>query len=295
MNRNGVSTDFPRASTGLLLTLLCLVLSSCIGERTAGATGVGNPPQHAQVELAFKATSSSSVPAKAAALEKAADGGRTDIGSSPTIFSLSDGGGMPLVLTAASAHIGEIRIRLPDGVSCSDQLEAVCEASDVKLTGPIFSDLMAGGHPGELGEIRLPVGNYRSLEVKLEPYRPNAGPVVKEPKLEGYSMLLQGTFTYQGLSGRSFFILLRFDEEVRFEASEHIEVFPDTLNRLQVALDVEQWFTQVDIGDCLDKGNLELDSLGNLRVDDNNACSELEGDLKASIKASGRLEKAANL
>jgi hypothetical protein len=103
-------------------------------------------------------------------------------------------------------------------------------------------------------------------------------------------MHLSGTFAYAGRADRAFDISLDFDEEVRFDSGS-MAVRENSANDLRIRFAVEKWLAEADIEDCLADGRLALDSSGNLRIDESNNCGDLEGILKAGIKASGTLDR----
>jgi hypothetical protein len=253
------------------------ILASCLGERVAGGTGVGNPPL-GSATIALVAS-----PSPSPALKPAS--GSSSAGDSG--LYLSDGAGMQFHLKSCVANVGYIRIKLPDGITCRPEIPG-CETDRVELEGPLLADLLAGTLAPDPGAMTIPVGSYNRVEIRFEAPRddaPNPDPALRES-----SMHLSGTFAYAGRTDRTFDISLDFDEEVRFDSGS-MAVRENSDNDLRIRFAVEKWLADADIGDCLADGRLALDSSGNLRIDESSNCGDLEGILKAGIKASGTLDK----
>lgn len=272
--------------------LALLSLWGCFGERVAGTTGVGNPPQ-GEVIFAMVATKT---PAAVAAGKRAADGasegfalpnpGSPDTAADPadTAFTLTDRGGIRFTLRSAVANVGQVKFKLPAGLKCTEDIKQTCEVDDIKIVGPFVADLMAGTFTPAFPAFMAPVGAYQRVEIRLEALEPGAPSPVSA--LQGHSMVLSGTFAYGGRTDRAFSIILDFDEEATFDSGS-MSVKVGTPNNLRLLFNVDEWLTQADIGRCLDEGKLGLDTLGNLLVDKENACSGLEKVLKDGVKASG--------
>lgn len=253
-------------------------LGGCLGDRMAGSTGVGNPPQSA---LSFAMVADQGIPAaKASALP-----GRT--GKPDTAYTVSDRSGTAFVLRRALTNVGQVKFKLPDGVMCTPALSQDCEFDELKVQGPFLADLMAGSFTPAFPIIQAPHGDYRRVEVRLETLEP--GRPAADSALVGHSMILSGNFSYAGRSDRAFTIVLDFNEEARFDSgSSRVREAP--LNLLQLRMDVDHWLAQSDIGGCLDSGALVLGGTGDLRIDKDNACDGLEQALKDGVKRSGSLE-----
>ena len=244
-------------------------------DRLAGGTGIGNPSQGV-VTVAMQAASGVDGLGKTAAP-------RNPDGS----FTLTDAGGSRITVQEALANVGRIRLKLPDGLDCKDAGGAACEAAEAIIPGPMIADLITGNWLPDPGTIRIPVGAYRRIDVRLEgKSKDKPGP---DSGLDGHSLILKGLFEYAGKADRKLSITLDFDEDVRFVSDPGLSLDSIGLNRFTIFLDVEKWFTGVDIGKCLDEGKLQLDADGSLAIDKENACGLLQSDVKAAIKASGNL------
>lgn len=253
---------------------LAAFLAGCLFDgRTAGATGVGNPVK-GSVTVAMVAVDSA--PAKAAAKSSASV--RNPDGS----FDIRDAGGTVFTVRSGYANVGRIRIALPDSLDCSDDGVNECASGQVTLRGPWVSDVMTGKWTPDPGAVRLPVGAYRRVEVRLESQEDHhpAG-----PELSNHSLVFGGTFAWQGRSDRPFTIALDFDEDIRFESSGAFALDTGS-NAITIALDIAAWLSQADITACLEEGSLPLDASGGFSFGKGGSCG-LEQDMKDAVKASG--------
>jgi hypothetical protein len=193
------------------------LLGGCSADRSAGATGVGNPTKGSvTVALVAVDTAPAAAPKAAGAVGKttsqtgatrAAAPARNPDGS----FDIRDAGGTVFTVRSGYANVGRIRIALPEGMDCSDADETACESGEARLEGPWVSDLLTGKWKPEPGAVRLPVGSYKRLEVRLES-QDKTSPGV--PDLARHSLVFNGSFSYAGRGDRPFSISLDFEEEV---------------------------------------------------------------------------------
>jgi hypothetical protein len=266
-----------------LAAALAALLSGCILDRTAGGTGVGNPTK-GSVTVAMVATDTAPAGKAAAgeAASKTAATGRNPDGS----FTIRDAGGTAFTIKSGYANVGRIRIALPDSLDCNDADETDCESGEVKLPGPWVSDLMTGKWIPDPGSVSIPVGSYRSLDVRLEA---QDKVVAGAPDLGKHSLVIGGTFAYAGRIDRPFRIALDFDEDARFESSSGFSVDSGE-NAITLALDIAQWMSTADLTACLDAGSLPLDALGGFSLEKGHGC-DLEQALKDAVKASGSVHE----
>lgn len=258
------------------------LLSGCIVDRTAGATGVGNPAKGSvTVALVAVDTASAAAPspaAKAAAGSAGAASARNPDGS----FEIRDAGGTVFTVRTGYANVGRIKIALPDGMDCSEADETACEAGEARLEGPWVSDFMTGKWIPDPGAARIPVGAYKRLEVRLEAQEKVAAGA---PDLGRHSLVFGGTFAWSGRTDRPFRVALDFDEEERFEAPSGIAV-DSGATAITIALDIARWMSRANLTACLENGSLPLDAAGGFELGKDGACN-LGQELKDAIKASG--------
>jgi len=243
-------------------------------DRTAGGTGVGNPTK-GTVTVAMVALESAPV-AKAAA--KAAAMTRNPDGS----FDIRDAGGSVFTVKTGYANVGRIRIALPDGVDCSQADETACESGEATIDGPWVSDLMTGKWIPDPGTVRMPLGVYKRLEVRLESQDKVAAGA---PDLGRHSLVFGGTFSWSGRADRPFTVALDFDEDERFESPAGFAVAEGSTT-ITVALDIARWLSQANLTACLENGSLPLDSTGGFAFEKDGGCG-VEQEMKDAVKASG--------
>jgi hypothetical protein len=130
-------------------------------------------------------------------------------------FDIRDAAGTVFTVRSGYANVGRIKIALPQGMDCSDADETACESGEAKLEGPWVSDLLTGKWMPDPGSVRIPIGAYKRLLVRLEAQE-NAPAGV--PDLGRHSLVFAGTFAYAGRPDRPFAIALDFDEDQRFES-----------------------------------------------------------------------------
>lgn len=254
------------------------ILSGCVLDRSAGATGVGNPTK-GSVTVALVAVDTApaaAAPAKAAA--KTAVPNRNPDGS----FDIADAGGTVFTIRSGYVNVGRIKIALPDGVDCSEANETACESGEASIEGPWVSDLMTGKWTPDPGAVRIPVGSYKRLDVRLEAQDKVAAGA---PDLARHSLVFGGTFSWSGRSDRPFTVALDFDEDERFESPTAFTVSEGN-TAITINLDIARWLSQANLTDCLENGSLPLDSAGGFAFGKDGGCG-LEQEMKDAIKASG--------
>jgi hypothetical protein len=267
------------------------VLCGCLADRSAGGTGVGNPTK-GSVTVALVAVDSATAAAPkipgasakgaagqsgstlAAALARNLDGS----------FDIRDAAGTVFTVRSGYANVGRIKIALPQGMDCSDADETACESGEAKLEGPWVSDLLTGKWMPDPGSVRIPIGAYKRLLVRLEAQE-NAPAGV--PDLGRHSLVFAGTFAYAGRPDRPFAIALDFDEDQRFESPSGFAVSEGS-NSITIALDIARWLSGANLTACLDEGTLPLDAAGGFSLEKGRGCA-VEQEMKDANKASGNV------
>lgn len=276
------------------VTLACAavaaVTAGCVSDRTAGATGVGNPAK-GSVTVALVAVDS----APAAAPKTAGTAAKAGAESAPArssaatrnpdgSFDIRDAGGTVFTVRSGYANVGRIRIALPEGMDCSDADETACESGEARLEGPWVSDLLTGKWSPDPGSARIPVGGYSRVEVRLESQEKTSEGI---PDLARHSLVFNGTFAYGDRADRPFSIAVDFDEEERFESPSGFAI-AEGANTITIALDIGRWLSLTNLTACLEDGSLPLDDDGGFRLEKGRGC-EVEQELKDAIKGSGSL------
>jgi hypothetical protein len=261
--------------TAAALALVSILTAGCVGDQLAGGTGVGNPVK-GSVTVAMQAVSGSESLAKTAAPRRNSDGS----------FTVADAAGTQFTIRSSYANVGSVKLKLPDGIACSQADETECESDRIKIKGPFSADLMTGEWQPNPGVFRIPVGSYSTLTVQFEPMDKDQSD--GGTGLQGHTLLIQGTFAYAGKDA-GFSLALDFNEEAEYVAAGGLGVTGKGLDTLLVLLNADQWLSQADITACLDSGKLVLDPAGNLAVDKSDNCPGLENAIKDAVKGSGKL------
>lgn len=268
-----------RDVSALCAGLICAALMACTEEKVAGGTGIGNPGGTA--EFAVLATSSAPLAKISAGAPRIAGGTVRNPDSS---FSVPDAGGTVFTIRKAFVNIDGVRIRLPDGETCEHASGVVCESGDIRLPGPFISDLMTGVATPAIDSFTVPAGNYMRVELRLEAMLPGAP--TPEPALEGHSMFIAGNFDYAGKADRIFSIALDFNEATPIESGTGMTVQDSGVTRMLVLLKVDDWLANTNITQCLNDKTLALDSAGNLAIDKDHTCGNIDQMLRDGIRGS---------
>jgi len=189
-------------------------------------------------------------------------------------------------LLSAHLHLRDIELDLPDGKSCSDVDDSlgggvVCDDSDssdkIVVAGPFDVDLVAGTATPSLDDVLIPVGTYKRIDFRVED---NANDV---------SFAVVANFEHQG-DAMTLDLALDFNEDIRIEDPAGLTVDADT--DLIAQFVVSDWLVGVDIGQCIDDGDVAIDGT-TVTIDDGSTsgdCSAIEDTIKSNMKNSGQLD-----
>jgi hypothetical protein len=215
----------------------------------------------------------------------------------PITFNSSDG--VTFTLTDARIHLKDIRLDLPQGTQCAEVRGllsgATCKGGEtgsgsntVVVPGPIIVDLMSGTTTPDLSGLRLPAGNYKRIDFRLDEAKSDQLPAT-DPLL-GYSLLVKANFTRDN-TATTLDLKLKFSEDARFESANGVDVDADSA--LLVLLKPQVWLEGLPVATCLSKGDLTLTS-NVLRIDEQakGDCSGAVDLVKTNIKRSGDLRKS---
>lgn len=261
---------------GLLLSSLALGLTACGGE---GAS--------------LRFTSNDDAVKLSSGLVQAAAAEDEPLPS--TVFSSSDG--TTFTLTEARIHLRDIRLDLPKGTKCEDVsgllAGAECKGSDdsktIEVPGPIVVNLMTGATTPDLSGLRIPSGNYKRIDFRLEEAK--AEDVGASEPLVGYSFLARADFTQDDGTPRKLEMFFKFSEDARFDSDTGVDV-PEG-GSLVAFLKPQDWLAGLPLGECVRDGDVEIAN-NTVRIDDKagGACSDAEGIVKKNVKTSGDLRKS---
>lgn len=198
-----------------------------------------------------------------------------------TIFSVTDLSGTLFTIKEARVSVRHIQFDFPDDVT--DTLSV----DKISIDGPFVINLMTGESTPAIGEFTIQSGLYKRIDVRLDDSKASDGLVDSSDALFENTLVVAGNFDYDNVVGRSYSIILNFNEDVRFEEPGGILIDENALNDIVLNLLVDEWLQGIDITTCLDDGDLILDGDGNLLIDDGAGggnCSDIEGIIKSNIK-----------
>lgn len=202
-------------------------------------------------------------------------------------MEISDSGGSAFAIRTAGLHLRDIELDLPDGQRCSDIADSLvgaeCDDSldsddTIRIVGPFDIDLVTGIATPDLSGVVIPEGTYRRVDFRVE----NA---------EGTpSFAFTANFDHGG-EAMVLDLSLDFNEDVRLESLEGIAVSADT--DLVAALVADTWLSGVDIGSCIDDGDVLVEG-ATVILDESSSsgsCSDVENTIKTNMKQSGQLDR----
>lgn len=196
-----------------------------------------------------------------------------------TSYLITDLSGTTFNITESRVNVRHIQFDLPEE-SNADSTEKV------SLDGPFLFDLMTGSVTPPLDSFTLEPGIYKRVDVRLDDSELEDGLVTASDPLLDNTMIVEGTFDYDNNPERQFQLILKFNEDIRFEDISGVVVPENESTSIVLSLMVDEWLGNIDITSCLDDGDLDLDSNGNLIIDDTNGsdCQDVEGTIKSNIK-----------
>lgn len=197
-------------------------------------------------------------------------------------LTMTDESGTSFIITEAMVNIRHIEFELSDNdsVNDSDTLE-----NSTKISGPFVVDLISGVAMPAIDEIELPVGLYKRIDVRLDDVKDSDGIIDSTDDLNDNTLIVKGTFDYDGNSERPFEIRLKLNEDVRFESATGIEISSVGVTDILLNLKVSEWLETTDITDALNKDEISLENNGSLVLTDESAgSSDLENTIKETIK-----------
>lgn len=237
----------------------------------------------------------------------------------------SDGAGSDLTIESAWVNIRKIELKLPDGVRCADidfalSDLATCETEDevdevdedgedesssdesddgeegdeIELNGPFIFNLLTGESIPSLDSIEIPSGLFKEIEIEFDDLdQDDVLPEGVPATLVENTLIVDGTITLDG-TPTPISIRLDFSEEVEFENLNGLEVSEVVfLNSILISLDVSSWLAGIDLGDCVDKGDVGLEGETVVVDEDSSSgsCSDIEDTIKDNIEASGTVDE----
>jgi len=193
-------------------------------------------------------------------------------------FSFTDLGGTTFTITEARINVRHIQFDYPEGNSDN--------FNQISLNGPFLIDLITGTSNPEIGAFDVEPGIYKRIDVRLDDAEADDGLVSGNDDLLDNTLVVKGSFDYDGNTNRNFTFILKFNEDIRFEEPGGISINEGETKDIILNLKVDEWLSNINITECLDDGDIVLEGSGDLIINDNNNndCNNFEGTIKANIK-----------
>jgi hypothetical protein len=254
-----------------VLTLGLLLQCSDSGNPSlAGGAGAGNPGRATFAMAVDTGAVESSAAAKAAVT-------RSDM---PEII---DAAGNRVTIT--SATVAARWLRFVGNEACEGRGQSCAGGKNARVEGPFVFDLLAKTARPMASADSLPAGVYTGIEIHV------ATDSVFERASDGEppccAVRIEGVYeTAEG--NRAFAILLPIDENVHYSQKPPVTVEAGETVHFVLALDVRQWFSEIDIAACTDL----IDDSGAVIIGGpQNACVQTRVAFKQSFIHSGRLRR----
>lgn len=233
------------------------------------------------------------------------------LGLTTAAETIGDDSGASFKLERARFILRHIELDLPPGISCADVqstlVGATCEADDasddtsddspkgtddtlddspddnpelgkIVINGPRLVDLVAGTVTPSLDEVRLPDLAYARVDLRVDDD--------KSGLLDGeHSWEMSAPFTVDG-ADYSFKAILKFNEDIRFEAPQGVRVVGGPL---LINFNADLWLKGLDVASCIKDEDLAAGQELLISDDSDQRCADFEGTLKKNLKRSGQL------
>ncbi len=201
-----------------------------------------------------------------------------------------------MTVTAGQACIEEIRLKLPDGLTCDavgfvKQANVRCEVEDeqedgavkteykIIVEGPFTFDLLTGSSTPSLADVAIPSGVYREIEFRFDAVC-GLG--------EETTLTLDGSIKDTSNVDHPFSMALEYDDDLEIESPTDVQVLEGQANGIFANLILNQWFANVDLAGCIEDGDLVANGGGvvviNKDVNATGACEEVYDDILDGIK-----------
>ncbi len=202
---------------------------------------------------------------------------------SDTSFYFSDTSGTIFTITEARVNVRHIQFDLPE----EDPNSGMDTTNQISIESPFIIDLMSGISTPNIAAFTILPGTYKRIDVRLDDTKAEEGLVDSADVLFDNTLVVKGKFDYDSNPNRNYTIILKFNEDVRFEKPTGISVVENSTTDIVLKLKIDEWFQNIDVTSCLDSGDLLLESTGDLIIDDSNGsgpCQDIEQTLKHNIK-----------
>ncbi len=206
---------------------------------------------------------------------------------------VTDDGATSYEIVSARLHVEKIELDLPEGQTCADVAGQLAGASchdeteeddadetpeaTILIAGPIDIDLVTGQTTPDLNAVVLPPGLYKEIEFHVD-----QGP--DDVTFAATALFDHGGTTY------TLEFALDFDADIEIEQGDGLTVTSST--DLVAQFVVDNWLAGVDLGACLDSGEVVPDGTTILLSEGTPAgeCVDVESTIKENLKDSGEME-----
>ena len=210
----------------------------------------------------------------------------TGLSANDTDLLVIDDGGGAFALETARLRLRHIELDLPDGSQCSDLADdlvaAECDddpdGDKIHIPGPFDVDLMTGESTPSLASVVIPAGMYKRIDFRVE------------DGVDEVAFAATALFERDGET-LTLDLSLDFNEDIRIEEPAGTQVTAES--NLIAQFVVDDWLAGVDIGACMDDGDVAIED-GTVSVDDGStsgSCSDIENIIKVNMKESGQLDR----
>ncbi len=251
---------------------LFLVVFFLIWGITACDDNSTEPKNTTQANFTIKLHSNTNSPPKLSSNKQPSD----------TSFYFEDMSGTLFTINEARVNVRHIQFDLPQDDSTSTDT-----TNQISIDGPLIIDLMTAISVPDIGSFTILPGIYRRIDIRLDDTKADDGLVTPSDILFDNTLVVQGKFDYDGNPNRNYTIILKFNEDVRFEEPAGIHVEESSTTDILLRLIINEWFQGVDITSCLDSGDLTVEPSGDLIIDDSSGsgdCQNIEQTIKNNIK-----------
>lgn len=219
------------------------------------------------------------------------------LGQGQSALSFNSSDGTSFELTMARVNFRHIEVDLPSGEKCSAlTLEAPVECKNsssgtprVFIPGPIVVNLLTGESTPDLRKVAIPAGVYKRIDFRIDDAK-DQGLAATDP-LNNNSFVATASFVRNGQPS-TLSLALSFNEDLRVEEAEGVQVSGDE-GELLLLLKPDGWLSDIPVIQCLNAGDLAVDSSGVVLLDERakGSCSGVEDSLKRNIKRSLDLDR----
>lgn len=272
-----------------VVALLLLVASCSDGSKTGNSgTKTGNSDQ---IDILVRAVN-------APEAESASTVGGQTKGMAPDPVVTEDAQGSVFEIQMAMLSLNNLKLFFADDIKCTDLDEyefigpVACSGNHLLIVGPLVVDLTTGDSIPSLSDLTVPLLDYSSANLNTIPGDPEMGVVMEGGVLDDVTLYLEGEFDCAGgftecTGTHAFEASLRFTRTVPFMGDPF--TFNEATRALELNLEADDWFSALDLTQCLEDADLSFEMDGRLIIQNGgNPCNNVETEITNAFAASGR-------